>query len=101
MLIVQDCCLSLVYSYHRRYLPIYTGRPNLTDTSYYGIQMAWKNSSTGQNFIDGCVNANVSSVSVPFGVSFSAEDDRQCPCRILNIHTLPPLTCSCSRTNAI
>lgn len=45
------------------HLPIYTGRPaNMTDFSYYGIRMAWQNASNGQNFFDGCVAANVSSV---------------------------------------
>ena len=34
----------------------------MTDMSFYGIRMAWQNSSTGQNFFDGCVGANVSSV---------------------------------------
>ena len=44
------------------HMPIYTGPPNMTDLSYYGIKMAWQNSSTGQNFFQGCVDANVSSV---------------------------------------
>ena len=51
---------SLLSLWH---LPVYTGRPSLNDTSYYGVRMAWQNSSTGQNFIEGCANANVSSVS--------------------------------------
>lgn len=34
----------------------------MTDMSFYGIRMAWQNSSTGQNFFDGCVKANVSAV---------------------------------------
>jgi hypothetical protein len=46
----------------RRYLPIYTGRPNMTDTSYYGIRLAYQNSTTGTNFFEGCIDANVSSV---------------------------------------
>jgi hypothetical protein len=46
----------------RRHLPIYTGRPNMTDTSYYGIRLAYQNSTTGTNFFDGCIGANVSSV---------------------------------------
>ena len=43
-------------------MPIYTGQPNMTDLSYYGTRMAWQNSSTGQNFFQGCVDTNVSSV---------------------------------------
>ena len=50
------------------YLPVYTGRPELNDTSVWAVRMAWQNStSTNSNFIDGCAGANVSSVSARGG----------------------------------
>ena len=44
------------------YLPIYTGPPTLNATASHGVKLAYTNASNGQNFFDGCVAANMSSV---------------------------------------
>ena len=45
-----------------RYLPMYTGRPDLTDLTHYGVRNVFVNTSAMGNFLTGCVAANVSSV---------------------------------------
>ena len=41
---------------------MYTGKPDLTDLSHYGVRNVYLNSSVGSAFLEGCVAANMSSV---------------------------------------